>query len=148
MNGHTVTYDGTGAMAFRLDAAGNLIAFAGTGATSLSVNGKTWTLAQAPGMHFGWALVPESRRVAGGAVFQLISYSGGTLQLPKPGLPAGLQLMLEGATPGSSGESVAVTDVREYLNLESKARADGPTAWHAKHFRNGLTTWAPLLTRV
>jgi len=104
--GHTVTYDGLGAMAFRSDEQGTLIAFAGSGATAITVDGHQTVFADQGGAEVAWAPVPEHRRVTGGAILQLMIKGGGRFRVPATRLPDDLELIVEGPTPGSHGGSV------------------------------------------
>ncbi len=104
--GHTVIYDGVGALAFRLDEQGMLTAFAGGGATAITVDGRTTVFADTGDAEVAWAPVPAGRRVAGGALLQLMVKGEGRYRVPATGLPDDLELIAEGATPGSRGGSV------------------------------------------
>lgn len=106
VNGHTVTYDGEQAMAFRVDAEGNLIAFTGSAADRITVDGKTTVFADARLPGIAWAPVGEERRVDGGAVMQVLVYGGGAVRIPAVGLPEKIALIAEGVKPGSRGEEV------------------------------------------
>jgi hypothetical protein len=105
-NGHVVSYSGQQAMAFRVDAQGNLVAFAGSGAARIAVDGHETVFADQPFGQVAWAPVPESRRVDGGAVLQLMAYGAGTLRIPTATLPEGLEFVAEGPQPGSRGAVV------------------------------------------
>jgi hypothetical protein len=96
-------------MAFRVNDAGDLIAFAGSGSTAITIDGKTSTFADQPFGQVAWAPVTESRRVPNGAVLQLIAYGAGTLRVPLGGLPPNLTVFAEGPTPGSKGAPVAAS---------------------------------------
>jgi hypothetical protein len=106
VNGHVVSYSGQQAMAFRVDAQGNLVAFAGSGAARIAVDGHETVFADQPFGQVAWAPVPESRRVDGGAVLQLMAYGAGTLRIPTATLPEGLEFVAEGPQPGSRGAVV------------------------------------------
>ena len=106
VNGHSVSYSGQQAMAFRVDGQGNLIAFAGSGSTRISVDGRETVFADQPFGQVAWAPVPESRRVDGEAVLQLMAYGTGALRIPTAMLSAGLEFVAEGPKPGSRGAIV------------------------------------------
>jgi hypothetical protein len=106
VNGHSVTYTGEQAMAFRVNAQGDLIAFAGSGATRITIDGRETMFADAPFGQVAWAPVPEDRRVDGGAVLQLMAYGAGVLRIPAATLPENLELVAEGPTPGSRGSAI------------------------------------------
>ncbi|MCC6491207.1 MAG: hypothetical protein IT364_27205 [Candidatus Hydrogenedentes bacterium] len=109
VNGHSVTYDGVHAVAFRMDAEGRLLAFAGSGSNAITVDGQTFTFADAPLGGVAWAPVAEARKVAGGAVAQLLVYGSGVVRMPAAHLSPALRVVAEGATPGSRGADVAST---------------------------------------
>lgn len=106
VNGHTVTYDGIGAVAFRVNEQGELIAFAGAGCQQITVDGKTTVFADQPIPQIAWSPIPEVRQVPGGAVWQVQVHGTGTLRLPAASLPENLELVAEGPTPGSRGELI------------------------------------------
>jgi hypothetical protein len=106
VNGHAVTYEGEQAMAFRVDAQGELIAFAGSGATRVTIDGRETVLADQPFGQAAWAPVPETRRVEGGAVLQVMAYGTGVLRVPAATLPENLDLVAEGSKPGSRGAPI------------------------------------------
>ncbi len=106
IDGHTVTYDGDLAMAFRVNDAGDLIAFAGDGAKEITIDGRTTIFADQPLGQVAWAPVPPARRVEGGAVLQLMVHGRGEVRIPAAGLPEMLDLVVEGPTPGSRGAPV------------------------------------------
>jgi hypothetical protein len=103
INGHTVTYDGTQAVTFRLNAAGTLIAFSGNNCQAITIDGKKTVFADRVMPTLAWAPVRADRRIPGGAVLQLISYGTGHITIPAADLPKDLQLVIEGTKPGSRG---------------------------------------------
>jgi hypothetical protein len=109
VNGHRVSYDGSGAMAFRVNEEGRLAAFAGGGSREISVDGKRTLYADQPVESIGWAPVAPMRRIPGGAVLQIKVRGTGTVHIPATGLTGPVVLVAEGDTPGSRGQSVAVT---------------------------------------
>jgi hypothetical protein len=106
VNGHTVTYEGKGAMAFRVQN-GALVAFAGGKAREITVNGKRTVFADQPLEEIGWAPVAESRRVPNGAVLQIMARGSGPVRIPAAGISGPVSLIAEGASPGSRGAEVA-----------------------------------------
>ena len=109
INGHRVDYAGLGAMAFRVDAQGNLIAFAGSGSTQITVDDRQVVFAEGRDIDVAWAPVGDARRVPGGAVLQVRVRGEGHVRIPLSGLPAALVLVAEGPQPGSRGETVPCT---------------------------------------
>jgi hypothetical protein len=106
VNGRTVSYDGQGAMTFRVDAGGDLVAFCGYQCQALTVDGRTWTIADKPLGTAFWAPVEERRRVPGGAVMAMLFSGEGTVRVPAVGLPGKVTVVAEGRTPGSRGETI------------------------------------------
>ena len=108
-NGHTVTFGGEHAVAFRVDRGGSLIAFAGRKCHEITIDGHRTVFAGADVDEIGWAPVASARRVAGGAVIQIQVAGTGTVRIPAAGLPRSLTLFAEGPKPGSRGEPIACT---------------------------------------
>jgi len=106
VNGHTVDYWGHGVVTFRIDAGGNLIAFAGHQAESITVDGHTWGMGDTRWNTAFWARVPEERRVPGGAVAMGRFDGSGEARIPAVGLPESVQVYAEGPKPGSRGDLV------------------------------------------
>ncbi len=104
--GHSITYSGRGAAAFRVNADGELVAFCGGGCHEITVDGKTTVFADRDLGQVTWAPIAPDRRIEGGAVFQFLARGQGTLRLPASGLPDELYLVSEGPTPGSRGQVV------------------------------------------
>ncbi len=111
VNGHTVTYHGTQAVAFRVTDDGGLVAFAGSGSTRIAVDGRETVFADAPFGQVAWAPVSENRRVPDGALMQMMAHGAGTLRIPAATLPESLEVVAEGPSPGSRGN--VVTSRRE-----------------------------------
>jgi len=109
VNGHRVTYDGRLAVAFRLDGAGDLIAFAGHGCREIVIDGKRWVFADRPLAHVAWAPIPAAQRVEGGAVLRVWADGEGAVHLPltREMASAAVEVVAEGPTPGSRGDAVA-----------------------------------------
>ncbi len=105
VNGHTVNFKGSQAMAFRLDQAGNLIGFAGSG-DRVAIDGREWVFADAPFGQLAWGPVAEDRRVDGGALMQMFFHGVGVVRIPAAGLPERVEVVVQGAKPGSRGEVV------------------------------------------
>lgn len=106
VNGHTVSFDGEQAVAYRVNDSGDLIGFAGHTCSQITVDGRTWVFADKKLPHITFAPVTEDRRVSGGAILQIMIHGDGEVRIPATGLPPTLQLVTEGATPGSRGEAV------------------------------------------
>jgi hypothetical protein len=106
VNGHTVTYEGEQAMAFRVNERGDLIAFAGSACRKIGVNAREFVFADQPVEHIDWAPVPAERRVDGGATLLLKVHGAGVVRIPLAGLPTPIELVVEGAQPGSRGNVV------------------------------------------
>lgn len=107
VNGHAVTYEGTGAVAFRVDSQGNLLAFAGANCREITVDGRTTTFSDKPLALLTFAPVSESRRVPGGAVATVCVQGDGDVRIPAHGWPASVKLFAQGPRPGSKGAAVA-----------------------------------------
>jgi hypothetical protein len=106
VSGHAVDYEGELALAFRLDAAGTLTAFAGHKCRKLTVNGREFAFASAPMALVAWAPVLAQRRVAGGAVMELWVHGEADVTLPLPAGVSSGQLYFQGGRLGSFGDKV------------------------------------------
>ncbi len=107
VNGHTVTYEGTQAVAFRVGADGALTAFCGMDSRQITVDGTTTVFADQNMPLVMWAPIPEQRRVPHGGVMLLRVHGTGTVRFPAKGLPEAVEVVAEGATAGSRGEVLA-----------------------------------------
>jgi hypothetical protein len=106
VNGHRVTYDGSLAVAFRLDDRGALLAFAGHNCAKIVLDGREHAFASQPMALIAWAPVLAERRVAGGAVSELWVQGEAEVSMP---LPAGVSkggLFFHGSRPGAIGQPV------------------------------------------
>jgi hypothetical protein len=107
VNGHRVTYDGELAVAFRLDAAGSLAAFAGYKCGKIAVDGREFAFASAPMALAAWAPVLPQRRVPGGATMEIWVQGEADMTVPLPAGATRGDLYFQGARLGSFGEKVA-----------------------------------------
>jgi hypothetical protein len=107
VNGHIVSYEGDGAVAFRVDDQGRLVAFSGANCDRITVNGRTTVFADRPMPLVCWGPVEASRRVEGGALLQLRAHGPGGLRILASGLPTEIQVFAEGGRPGSRGRLIA-----------------------------------------
>ena len=127
VNGHTVSYTGDNAVAFRVDDQGNLIAFAGRKCHEITVDGHKTAFADAEMDEIGWAPVALERRIEGGALLQLQVSGEGTVRIPAAGLPTELRLFVEGPKPGSRG--ALIPSQREGDSLVFKATKELRGRW-------------------
>lgn len=106
VNGHTVSYSGVAPLAFRVDDQNRLVAFAGSWADRVTIDGHETVFADKSLSLISWAPVPESRRVPGGAILQARIQGEGVVRIPAVDLPEKVAMFAEGATPGSRGEAI------------------------------------------
>jgi hypothetical protein len=127
VNGHRVTYEGSLVMAFLLNTAGALLAFAGHDCRQITIDGHEFVFAKNPLALVGWAPVLPERCVTGGAVMELWVQGESELQVPlPPGFKKG-QLLFQGVTPGSLGERVESTCYNGLLQFKSSQQ------WGQRH---------------
>ena len=107
VNGHQVDYDGAGAVAFRVDSAKQLIAFAGHESNAITVDGRTFTFADRSVSQIGWGPVPAQRQVPGGASIMAYCAEAATMRIPAGAYPGVFTFYAEGAAPGEKGQEVA-----------------------------------------
>lgn len=106
VNGHSVSYEGDGAVAFRVDRVGNLRAFSGYGCSEISVDGKKTVFCDSAMGRISWAPIARERRVDGGAIMQIFLSGSGEVRIPVVRFPRNVQMFAEGPKPGSRGEPV------------------------------------------
>jgi len=108
VNGRVVTYFGHGPVTFRVDDAGNLVGFAGHQCRDITVDGRTWTMADRRVNSLAWAPLAEECRVEGGAVMVLYAHApaGCELRIPAIGLPPNVAVFAQGPKPGSRGARI------------------------------------------
>jgi hypothetical protein len=103
VNGHTVSYEGQRAVTFRADGNGTPIGFCGTNTNQITIDGRTTVFAHKPVSLISYAPLDPARRVENGAVMQLMVHGAGEVRIPAAGLPASVELVVQGPTPGSRG---------------------------------------------
>ncbi len=110
VNGHRVSVNSRGAVSFRVDERGELVAFCGSDCTEIEIDGRRHVFAERIEGHpvalVVWAPIAPERRVDGGAVMELRVHGAARLMLPDSLFPARFRLFLEGATPGSKGREM------------------------------------------
>jgi hypothetical protein len=129
VHGHLVTYDGTGAVAFRLDSRGNLLAFAGNNCRAITIDGRLTVFSETPLKLAAFAPLSESRRVPGGAIYSAQFNGSGVIHMPADGLPAKVNIFTEGATPGSKATEVACRRESQTLVFELTPVASDRRLW-------------------
>ena len=129
VNGHSVTYRGNGAVAFRVDEQGVLVGFAGGGCREITIDGKTTTFADGDLGHISWAPIPAQRRVEGGAIMQVRADGKATVRIPARGLAEPVQLVAQGGTLGSRGEVIPHTMQDGALVFEATRGLAGRTLY-------------------
>jgi len=106
VSGHAVTYDGTGVMAYRLDPAGRLLAFSGSGGKGIAIDGINYELAGDGVALLCFAPVPEGRKKENGARMIALVHGAGSVSIPCSGLPGAVRVVAQGAIPGSAGTAL------------------------------------------
>jgi hypothetical protein len=129
VQGHCVTYDGTGAVAFRLDSQGSLLAFAGNNCREITIDGRTTVLSEKPMPLIAFSPVSEARRVPGGAIYSARFKGDGAVRIPTEGLPAKVKVFAEGSTPGSQGGEVACHRELQTLGVDLTPAAADRHLW-------------------
>jgi hypothetical protein len=125
VDGHSVTFQGNQALAFRVDGEGALTAFCGCGARSITIDGRETVYADQPMGLVSWAPVAEERRVPKGALMQALVHGGGAVRIPAGDLPAAVEVIAEGATPGSRGQAIASRREGGTLVIDQPEAAQG-----------------------
>lgn len=128
VNGHCVTYDGTGVVAFRLDQQGRLIAFSGMNCRGITLDGRTTRFADQPVPLVEFAPIHPSRRVPGGAIASA-KLNGAAVRLPAERLPEKVKLFAQANTPGSKGEEIQCRREGDSLLVDVPPSAAGRDLW-------------------
>ena len=118
VNGHSVTYEGSGAVAFRMDGDGNLIAFAGHDCANITVDGRRFDFADRPVGQIGWAPVPDNRQVENGAKLIVFCSTIASVRIPAGMYPDTMAFYTEGEVPGQKGKPVSCKREADYLVIE------------------------------
>lgn len=105
INGHTIDYSGSGAMAFRSGSDGRLIAFAGRDCREITVDGKRTVFATKKVKEAAWAPVNEARKLANGAIVQIRFAGAEKIMIPWR-QTCKVEVVAEGGAPGSRGMAI------------------------------------------
>lgn len=125
VNGHIVDYVGKGAVSFRVDDSGNLAAFSGQDCNSITIDGRRTVFAASKVKEIGWTPVHPARRLKDGAIFQIWMVGGEKLQIPWKDMPSLVDVVAEGAAPGSRGVPVRSSVRRGVLAVNVPEAAGG-----------------------
>jgi len=117
VNGHTVTYEGQRAVAFRTDTNGLPLAFSGVGSTEITIDGRTTKFADKPMGLVSWAPVDAACRVENGALMRIRCHGSGDVHIPVKNLTGPVELILQGPTPGSRGQVIGSRLENEVLTF-------------------------------
>lgn len=121
--GHTVTFEGERCVTFRVDAQGEITAFAGANADRITVDGHTTVYGAQPIAFASWAPIEAERRVEGGGVMLMFFQGGGEVRVPAAGLPEAVYVVAQGAAPGSRADVIPsrIENGALVFNLEANA---------------------------
>lgn len=106
VNGRTVSYEGDQCVTFRVGEKGELAAFAGVNCDRIAIDGRTTVFAEQKLPLAAWAPIDAARRVAGGAVMEMMFNGAGRVRIPADALPNTVEVVAQGATLGSRGEII------------------------------------------
>ena len=118
VNGHVVGFTGDLLMAFRLDEAGDLLAFDGRDCKQITIDGKTTSFADQAVRHVAWTPVVERRQVPGGAFFQIYLEGEGTVSIPMKTDRKKLKMFEESIIQGFAGKEIPFTYRKGVVTLE------------------------------
>ncbi len=127
VSGHTVGFQGSLIVGFRLDAAQRLVAFSGHHCERILLDGHDHVFADAPLAHLAWAPVLTERRLPGGAVMELWVNGAANVTVPLPEGVTGGRLVAQGPRLGSAGQPMAATTDAGQLKFRAEA------AWGHAH---------------
>ena len=118
VNGHSVDYEGTGAVSFRINESGNLIAFAGHDSTKITIDGHEFVFSDKPVGTIGWAPIGKNRQVDNGAILIIFCDTAGFIRIPAKSFPENISFYAEGDSPGQKGERVFSKRENNYIELK------------------------------
>ncbi len=118
VNGHCVDYEGSGAVSFRVNESGNLIAFAGHDCTNITIDGHEFVFADNSMGTIGWAPIGKNRQVDNGAKLIVFCDTAGCIRIPAKSLPESLVFYAEGNSPGQKGEPVFSKYEGDYITIK------------------------------
>ena len=125
VNGHCVDYEGTGAVSFRVDESGNLIAFAGQNCSNITIDDREFIFADKAVGAIGWAPVAENRKVDNGAILIVYCDTAGSIRIPAKSFPESIAFYAERNAPGKKGEPVFSKNEGDYVTVEISEAAAG-----------------------
>lgn len=106
VNGRSLDFNGSRAVAFRLSNDGLLAAFAGYDCRDINIDGRKYAFASEPMPLIAWAPVLPERRVPGGAVLEIWAHGNADVTIPLVEKVNSGRLYSQGATIDSVGASV------------------------------------------
>ncbi|MCC6587339.1 MAG: hypothetical protein IT168_11655 [Bryobacterales bacterium] len=122
---HRVTYDGQGAVTFRIGSDGALEGFAGNRCRAIAIDGRQTTFSGKEVEEIGWAPIAGARRIAGGAVAQIWVRGPGAVSIPIKGVASTAKLYVEGEKPGSRGAEMPATIADGVIHFTVNDRSSG-----------------------
>ncbi len=129
VGGHAVTYEGSGAVAFRLNRQGTLVAFAGSDCRQITVDGRAAVFAENPLSLVTFAPIAAAQRVPDGAIYQITIGGTGAVRIPLSGLPGKVKLFTADAIPGSKGVAVPFQRDGEAIVIRVTPAESGRQLW-------------------
>lgn len=125
--GHTVDYQGTLVVGFRVGPDRRLLGFSGRDCQQIRLDGHDHIFADRPLGEIAWAPVRADRRVPGGATLELWVAGEANLRIPVAAEDGPARLHLAAGPPGQTGEAVAARIRDGFLEFAAKA------AWGYRH---------------
>ncbi|MBR5626088.1 MAG: hypothetical protein IKW74_00530, partial [Thermoguttaceae bacterium] len=119
--GHRIDYTGNLMVAFRMNEAGQLIAFFGQNCADVTVDGRTFTFADKKMRSIAWAPVSQERRVEGGAILEIWTSNEAKVRIPVAEPVTSPRLFVKGII-GVCGEEVPCTFTDGYLEFDAPAK--------------------------
>lgn len=122
---HRVTYDGQGAVTFRVGLGGVLEGFAGNRCRAITIDGRQTAFSGKEMDEIGWAPITGTRRIPAGAVAQIWVRGSGPVSIPIKGLASTAKLYVEGVKPGSRGQEVRATIINGAVHFMVNDQSSG-----------------------
>ncbi len=118
VNGHTITYEGSLLVAFRLGPQQDLLAFEGRDCDRISIDGQELVFSGQKLKQISWCPVEEKRQLPGKAFFQIYLEGSGKVAIPMKTGRRDMEMVTEGVARGTIGTSIPFTYRKGKIELE------------------------------
>ena len=118
VNGHSIDFEGSLLVAFRLNEHNELVAFNGKDCDQISIDGMKYVFANHVLDEIAWAPVEDRRQLPGKAFFMVYFEGQGEVEIPLTTSRKDLQLFTEGDIPGTMGKTISFDYQNNKLQIQ------------------------------